>query len=214
MEIRMQKLPRPDDVAVWNPVIPEYYNEDGNAGIDFHSAVYVVADEVGISSRLPLGYMEITGATLDEADISTLSNLITDENSLITSSLIANFNENNVRIEYDKNSPRPLRMYSAIVRTGLRVELPERYHMRIASRSGLGFKRNIFAFPGTIDNSYRGELIIKLYQFTDDPEPFVITPGERIAQGILFTTPEITITEAEVSTATRRGEGGFGSTGA
>ena len=86
--------------------------------------------------------------------------------------------------------------------------------MRMASRSGLGFKQNIMAFPGTIDNSYRGEIIIKLFQFTDSEKPFVINPGDRIAQGIIFHVPSFVIEETNVSIETVRGAKGFGSSGA
>jgi deoxyuridine 5'-triphosphate nucleotidohydrolase len=104
--------------------------------------------------------------------------------------------------------------HTAVVRTGLRMALPRGYHMRIASRSGLGFKQNILAFPGTIDNSYRGEIIIRLDQISPSPEGFSFTAGDRIAQGILFEVPEhIHICEGEVNENTERGAKGFGSTG-
>lgn len=99
--------------------------------------------------------------------------------------------------------------YVLTVRTGVRIELPERYHMRIASRSGLAFKRHIEAFPGTIDNSYRGEIKIKLYS----PMKFSIKAGEKVAQGIIFESLDYTIQEGTVDLETIRGHNGFGSTG-
>lgn len=212
-----ERLERPENLhedIPWAPVIPSYDNDLGNAGIDLSSATRIVAEEVGVSSRLPLGYMEITGSSLSPEDVHTMSRLVTDSETLITSSIISNLQDNNIRIEYDTDSPRPLRMYQAVVRTGLRVQLPFTFHMKIASRSGLGFRNNILAFPGIIDNSYRGELMIKLFQLTSEESPFVINPGDRIAQGILFSTPEVLIREGAVTTSTHRGEKGFGSTGA
>lgn len=103
-------------------------------------------------------------------------------------------------------------IYAAVVRTGVRVKLPTDIHMRIASRSGLGFFRNIFAFPGTIDSGYRGEIMIKLFQLGAS-EPFYIEPRERIAQAILFSTPRARVVEGEVPTSTERGVRGFGSSG-
>lgn len=108
---------------------------------------------------------------------------------------------------------KTLKLYQAIIRTGLRMLLPDGYHMRISSRSGLGFKKNIIAFPGTIDNSYRGEIVIKLSQLTDEEDPFIIEVGDRVAQGIVFSIPNLSVSEGNVSTDTSRGDRGFGSTG-
>lgn len=108
--------------------------------------------------------------------------------------------------------PNPHYLYTAVVSTGLRVKLPGHLHMRIASRSGLAFNKNILAFPGTIDNSYTGEIKIKLFSFVRN-EP--INVGDKIAQGILFAGfPEMSIVEGVVNTDTDRGEKGFGSTDA
>jgi len=150
---------------------------------------------------------------MNAEDLPTLS-LMLNTGEKMDASVMADINRNNIRVEYSSDSPKPLRMYQAVIRTGLRVHLPFPFHMKIASRSGLGFRRNILAFPGIIDNSYRGELMIKLFQLTDDENPFVIEQGERVAQGILFSTPEIIIREASVDRNTLRGESGFGSTGA
>lgn len=103
-------------------------------------------------------------------------------------------------------------IYIAIVPTGLIMKLPTNKHMRIASRSGLGFKSNILAFPGTIDNSYRGEIRIKLFALgTPDVQ---ITAGTKIAQGVLFQGYNYEIAEGIVSGDTARGTSGFGSTDA
>lgn len=212
-----EKLERPEHLhksLPWNPTIPQYDNDLGNAGIDLASATTVVAEEVGASSRLPYGYFEITGSDMNQEDMQTLAKALVDMDASVDISFMGDLAKQNVRMEYSSNSPKPLRMYQAVVRTGLRVALPTGFHMKIASRSGLGFRRNILAFPGIIDNSYRGELMIKLYQLTNEESPFVIDVGERIAQGILFSTPEISIREGAVSTSTLRGENGFGSTGA
>jgi dUTP pyrophosphatase len=212
-----ERLERPQHLHEsfpWTPVMPSYDNDLGNAGIDLASAATVVAEEVGASSRLPYGYFEITGSDMNQDDMQTLARALTDMDASVDVSFMGDLARKNVRMEYSSNSPKPLRMYQAVIRTGLRVALPTGFHMKIASRSGLGFKRNILAFPGIIDNSYRGELMIKLYQLTSDESPFIIEAGERIAQGILFSTPEIFIREGEVSTSTLRGENGFGSTGA
>jgi dUTP pyrophosphatase len=96
----------------------------------------------------------------------------------------------------------------AIIRTGIRIETPYGYHMMIGSRSGLGFNKHIHAFPGVIDHSYRGEIKIKLYS----PQPFSISSGDKIAQGLVFASLPYSITEGLVDGSTDRGEKGFGST--
>jgi deoxyuridine 5'-triphosphate nucleotidohydrolase len=96
----------------------------------------------------------------------------------------------------------------AIIRTGIRMELPYGHHMMIGSRSGLGFRHHLQAFPGIIDHSYRGEILIKIY----GPSKFSINTGDKIAQGLIFSSLPYIITEGVVDVNTERGEKGFGST--
>jgi dUTP pyrophosphatase len=65
--------------------------------------------------------------------------------------------------------------------------------------------------PGTIDSDYRGELMILLVNFGE--EPFTIKNGDRIAQIIFAKAEQATISEIENPSETKRGDGGFGSTG-
>ena len=76
---------------------------------------------------------------------------------------------------------------SAIVDTGLSLEIPEGVYGNIKGRSGLAFKRDIIAFDGTIDSDYRGEIKIKL--FNHGKKNYSIVKGDRIAQ-IIFTPLE------------------------
>lgn len=101
-------------------------------------------------------------------------------------------------------------IYSCVVSTGLKMQLPPEHHLRFASRSGLGFKKNIIAFPGTVDHAYRGELKIKLFAFSDGP-PEPIKVSEKVAQGIVFRSLNYTIVEDFVDVNTVRSERGFGS---
>lgn len=98
--------------------------------------------------------------------------------------------------------------FYTIVRTGIKMQLPYAYHMMIGSRSGLGFKHHIQAFPGIIDHSYRGEIMIKLY----GPTPFEINSGDKVAQGLIFRSQDYMMSIGEVDKNTERGERGFGST--
>lgn len=209
--IVFEKLPNEREYGIWEPKLPEHNggSQHENAGMDFFSATRVVAEEVGISSRLPSGYFEITGGDLTAGDISFIHSQVVGE----TTSLVASLQEKNVRIDYSDTPPKPLRMYQAVIPTGLRVGLPDGYHLRVASRSGLGFRDNICAFPGTIDSSYRGPIMIKLIQFTSNESPFVIEAGAKVAQGIVFVSYDYQIREGVVSEETSRGAKGFGSSG-
>ena len=101
-----------------------------------------------------------------------------------------------------------------LVATGLVMELPVGVECQVRPRSGLALKYGITMpnSPGTIDPDYRGELRVILQN--TGPEPVDIARGERIAQLVFarFTSPDIV--EAVELSATSRGEGGFGSTGA
>ena len=101
-----------------------------------------------------------------------------------------------------------------LVATGLVMELPEGIECQVRPRSGLALRHGITIpnSPGTIDPDYRGEVRVILQN--TGPESVDIARGERIAQLVFarFTSPEIV--EATELSATLRGEGGFGSTGA
>lgn len=101
-----------------------------------------------------------------------------------------------------------------MARTGLAVEVPEGYELQIRARSGLSVNfPNYFSIGvGTIDQDYRGELTVPIYNH----DPFyhmVIKKGDRIAQAILNAIEKPEILEVEELSETERGEGGFGSTG-
>ena len=100
-----------------------------------------------------------------------------------------------------------------IIDTGLSCEIPLGYEIQVRPRSGLAFKHQITIInsPGTIDSSYRGKLLICLYNLGEDP--VVLTNGDRIAQGVLMKVPKADIIEVDELSETKRGEGGFGSTG-
>ena len=65
--------------------------------------------------------------------------------------------------------------------------------------------------PGTVDADYRGEVKVILVNLSN--EPFVINPGERIAQMVVARYEQVEWDEVEVLDETERGAGGFGSTG-
>ena len=100
-----------------------------------------------------------------------------------------------------------------LIPTGLYIALPEGYECQARPRSGLAVKHGVTVLnsPGTIDADYRGELKVLLVNLSDTP--FVIEPGERIAQLVVAKHEHVEWSEVEVLDETERGEGGFGSTG-
>ena len=100
-----------------------------------------------------------------------------------------------------------------LVPTGLFVELPVGYEAQIRPRSGLAFKNGLTVLnsPGTIDADYRGELKVILVNLSNDA--FTINDGERVAQMVIAKHEQAEWTEVEQLEESRRGEGGFGSTG-
>ncbi len=102
----------------------------------------------------------------------------------------------------------------ALVATGLAVAVPPGYEGQVRPRSGLAVKHGVTCLnsPGTIDSDFRGELKIVLVNLGD--EPFVVTPGMRIAQLVVAPVVRAVVVEVDELPATDRGAGGFGSTGA
>lgn len=102
----------------------------------------------------------------------------------------------------------------ALVPTGLIFELPRDYEAQVRPRSGLALRHGITVLntPGTIDSDYRGEVQVLLINLGD--KPFAVARGERIAQLVVQRVERAELSEAPRITSTRRGAGGFGSTGA
>ncbi|MBO8453624.1 MAG: dUTP diphosphatase [Bacteroidetes bacterium] len=101
----------------------------------------------------------------------------------------------------------------ALIPTGISIALPEGTEAQVRPRSGLAAKHGITVLnaPGTIDADYRGEIKVILVNLSNDP--FVINPGERIAQMVVARYEKVVWEEVEALDDTERGEGGFGSTG-
>ena len=112
------------------------------------------------------------------------------------------------------NEPVELKPLSrALIPTGLHIALPEGYEAQIRPRSGLAIKKGITCLntPGTIDADYRGEVGVILINLS--AEPFIVNPGERIAQMIINKFEQAEFELVEELDETERGEGGFGNTG-
>lgn len=101
-----------------------------------------------------------------------------------------------------------------LIPTGLFFELPESYELQIRSRSGLAVKHGIGVLTGTVDNAYRGEVHVLLINLGE--KEFRIENGDRIAQGVIvprLSTEFGKLIKVDEITETKRGSGGFGSTG-
>ena len=117
--------------------------------------------------------------------------------------LIANINET-ITIQPGKKS---------IIPTGIAVSIPLEYEVQIRPRSGLAAKNGIGVLnsPGTIDADYRGEIKVILINLGNSS--FKINKNDRIAQMILCPIAKAEFEEVDELPDTKRGEGGFGSTG-
>jgi dUTP pyrophosphatase len=101
----------------------------------------------------------------------------------------------------------------AIIKTGLFIALPVGFEAQVRPRSGLAAKNGISVLnaPGTIDADYRGEVGVILVNLSNDN--FTINDGDRIAQMVIAKFEQASWEEVEVLSETKRGTGGFGSTG-
>ena len=102
---------------------------------------------------------------------------------------------------------------TAIIPTGLAVSIPINFEIQIRPRSGLAAKNQISVLntPGTIDADYRGELKVILINL--GAKSFLVENGARIAQMVLCPIFRANLKEVKTLEDTKRGSGGFGSTG-
>lgn len=102
---------------------------------------------------------------------------------------------------------------TALVHTGLAVEIPAGFVGLVCARSGLATKRGLAPANkvGVIDADYRGEVMVALHNHGAEPQ--TIDHGERIAQLVLVPYLTAAYEQADDLSDTARGAGGFGSTG-
>ena len=100
-----------------------------------------------------------------------------------------------------------------MVPTGIAIALPKGFEAQIRPRSGLAAKNGITILnsPGTIDSDYRGEISAMLINHSK--VNFEIERGMRIAQMVIAPVVQFNLIKAETLDETKRGAGGFGSTG-
>lgn len=104
-----------------------------------------------------------------------------------------------------------VRVGQASVKTGIACEIPLGLFGKVEARSGLSFGHGIETGAGVVDSDYRGEVRVKMYNFTSDT--YEVKKGQRIAQMIIQPYLMYEPVEGDIDTDTERGEKGFGSTG-
>jgi dUTP pyrophosphatase len=102
---------------------------------------------------------------------------------------------------------------TALIHTGIQIELPENTEAQIRPRSGLALKHSITVLnsPGTIDEGYRGEICIIL--INHGKQSFNVEKKMRIAQMVISEFVHAEISEVEELSCSQRAERGFGSSG-
>lgn len=104
-------------------------------------------------------------------------------------------------------------MKRELIPTGIAVAIPVGFEGQVRPRSGLALKHGVTLLntPGTIDSDYRGQIKVIMINLGD--KPFVVRPGDRIAQLVIAQVTSVTWSEVDMLPETGRGEGGFGHSG-
>ena len=99
------------------------------------------------------------------------------------------------------------------VPSGLAIAVPAGHEVQIRPRSGLALRHGVTVAnaPGTIDSDYRGEIKVILINLGE--APVTISRGMRIAQMVVAPVIQASLALVDTLDSTKRGDGGFGSTG-
>lgn len=104
-----------------------------------------------------------------------------------------------------------LPMQRLLVPLDIIVQLPPGTYGHILPRSGLALKHGIHIGAGVIDEDYRGNVGVLLWNLSDTP--FSFKRGDRIAQLVVKPYTSVNVEETDELDVTKRGEQGFGSSG-
>jgi dUTP pyrophosphatase len=126
-----------------------------------------------------------------------------------------------------------------LIPTGLAFEIPPNFELQVRPRSGVTLKTKLRVQLGTVDSTYRGEIgvivdnnaeptyrtkhVVKtidgervgltgITHFLDE-NTYIVRKGDRIAQGVISQVEHAHLNEVKMLSETKRGDGGFGSTG-
>lgn len=100
-----------------------------------------------------------------------------------------------------------------LVKTGIAIALSDGYECQVRSKSGLALKKGLMVLnsPGTVDNSYRGEVGVIICNLSN--ETHIIEKGDKVAQLVIVPVGQAIFLQVDELDTTSRGNGGFGSTG-
>ena len=107
----------------------------------------------------------------------------------------------------------PAHSYGNMIKTGVKIQLPEGWLAMILPRSSMGVKTplRLSNSVGLIDSGYRGELGV-IYDNTSDND-YVVNAGDRIAQLLVMPSNRFQANVVDVLADSDRGETGFGDSG-
>ncbi|MBT5638140.1 MAG: dUTP diphosphatase [Candidatus Peribacter sp.] len=104
---------------------------------------------------------------------------------------------------------------TALLSTGVKVEVPPEYMLQVMNKSGVAYKRQLLVGACVVDHGYTGEIFVNLHNVGKDIE--IVNPGTKIAQGVFINVGRPTLVEVTedniYSKNTSRGDGALGSTG-
>lgn len=102
---------------------------------------------------------------------------------------------------------------TVMINTGISLEIPKGYAGFIYARSSVASKRGLAPANkvGVIDSDYRGEIMIALHNQSNTVA--VVEPKEKVAQLVIAPYLQVNFELANNLAETKRGAGGFGSTG-
>jgi dUTP pyrophosphatase len=100
---------------------------------------------------------------------------------------------------------------NGVIKVGINIKIPKGHFGLLTHRSSLAFKNNCIASTGIIDQDYRGDIGIKLFNLGD--EDVIIDHGSRVAQLLIIPYSHASLFVKDSLDCTDRGKGGFGSTG-
>ena len=102
---------------------------------------------------------------------------------------------------------------TAVLETGIRVEVPRGYMLEVKNKSGIASKKSLVVGACVIDCGYDGQVFVNLHNIGLSEQ--LIKPGDKLAQLVLIPieTCGFVVTDAKLNDSSSRGEGGFGSTG-
>ncbi len=102
----------------------------------------------------------------------------------------------------------------ALIPTGIKVNIPNYYEIRISMRSGLALNHGLTLINGigVVDHGYKGEIGLIVLN-SDIHSNYIINPGDRIAQAKLSPIPYVNIVKVDNINMNNDRNGGLGSTG-